>query len=379
MSKRIAEQGATALIVVIFSILLLITVSLGFMRLVVTDQQRTINDELARGAYDAAIAGVEDGKRVLQACIGNSNVAACDAIAQNKCNTVQASTILSSAPHFSNLTEIKIQDSNGIDRGFDQAYTCVRIDRNTTDIEGSLRPDSSRIIPLVTTSPFTEIKISWYKRPAGATVNLPSILSAIDLPPASDWAAPGQVRPPLLRAQLIQYNGGDFTLNQFDESGGGHTLYLYPQQNGLGTVGFASDNRSRGITPVDLLKGVHCNSSVLPGEYVCEVTISLPNPAGATDGTSRGAYLRLTSIYGNETDYSIQAVGTQFQDVSPAIDATGRASDVFRRVRARVEQVGPEDQALYPRATVDITHNFCKSFSVVADAYVDGTCRFNQP
>lgn len=85
MSRQI-EQGAAALIVVIFSVLLLITVSLGFMRLVATDQQRTINDELARGAYDAAIAGVEDGKRVLQACMSSRSAAACTAIADNRCN-----------------------------------------------------------------------------------------------------------------------------------------------------------------------------------------------------------------------------------------------------------------------------------------------------
>jgi Tfp pilus assembly protein PilX len=55
------EYGATALLVVTFSILILTTISIGFMRLVVQDQNRTNNDELSRGAYGAALAGVEDG------------------------------------------------------------------------------------------------------------------------------------------------------------------------------------------------------------------------------------------------------------------------------------------------------------------------------
>ena len=80
-SRRTAEHGATALMVVVFSVLLLMTISVSFMRLVVQDQERTNNDELSRGAYDSALAGVEDGKRVLQSCIANNSTADCAAIA----------------------------------------------------------------------------------------------------------------------------------------------------------------------------------------------------------------------------------------------------------------------------------------------------------
>ncbi|MGE5298528.1 MAG: hypothetical protein ACM3KF_00625 [Acidobacteriota bacterium] len=383
MNKRMVEQGAAALIVVIFSVLLLITVSLGFMRLVATDQQRTINDELSRGAYDAAIAGVEDGKRVLQACIGNGDVNACQAIADtdDRCRTVQKSTILSANPAFADAPEVLIQNSTGISGGFDQAYTCVRIERNTHDLEGSLTNDSSRIIPLATVDPFTDIIVSWYQRPVGSTVDLPGgVITDTPLPAASAWTPPGRVRPPILRVQLIQFQNGNFTLDQFDQSGGGNTIYLYPKSAGLNQYDFASDGRSSGAN--QLLKAVQCNASVLAGQFVCSARLVLPNPPdlGGSLGTpsNRQAYLRLTAIYG-ETDYTVRAVDTQFHDVSPAIDATGRASDVFRRVRARVERVSTQDQSLYPRATVDITRNFCKDFSVSADAYVAGSCQFNQP
>ena len=380
MKKRMVEQGAAALIVVIFSVLLLITVSLGFMRLVATDQQRTINDELSRGAYDAAIAGVEDGKRVLQACIGNGDVNACQAIADtdNRCRTVQKSTILSADPAFADAPEVLIQNSTGISGGFDQAYTCVRIDRNTHDLEGSLTNDSSRIIPLATVDPFTDIIVSWYQRPVGSTVDLPGgVITDTPLPAASAWAPLSRVRPPILRVQLIQFQNGNFSLDQFDESGGGNTVYLYPKSTGLNQYDFASDGRRSSTN--QLLKAVQCNASVLAGQFVCSAQLRLPNPPGpGGSAANRQAYLRLTAIYG-ETDYLVRAVGTQFHDVSPAIDSTGRASDVFRRVRARVELVSTQDQSLYPRATVDITRNFCKDFSVTADAYVAGICQFNQP
>ena len=56
-SNRYHERGATAIVIVIFSVLLLLTVTVGFMRLVVQDQNRSTDSELSRGAYDSALAG----------------------------------------------------------------------------------------------------------------------------------------------------------------------------------------------------------------------------------------------------------------------------------------------------------------------------------
>jgi hypothetical protein len=75
----------------------------------------------------------------------------------------------------------------------------------------------------------------------------------------------------------------------------------------------------------------------------------------------------------------IQPVGTELQDVEPAIDSTGRAADVYRRVRARVQLVSPAETELYPRATVDITHNFCKDFGVSDSQYIAGSCDYTKP
>ena len=62
--------------------------------------------------------------------------------------------------------------------------------------------------------------------------------------------------------------------------------------------------------------------------------------------------------------------------VQPKIDSTGRAADVFRRVEASVELTDPNDVMLYPRATVDTTGSFCKSFVVTDNLndYEDGSC-----
>lgn len=375
--KRRYEMGATALIVVVFSVLVLLTISVGFMRLVVQDQQRTNDDELSRGAYDSAMAGVEDGKRVLQACITNNSQSACEAIRKAECNTVHASQILSATDSEANKSEVVIQNSSGTTGGYEQAYTCVKIDRTTADYQGSLVADTSQVIPLETTGEFNEVIVSWFKPElAGAAIEL-GAGGSTPLPASSKWASSGKVKPPMIRAQLIQYNGQGFTMNEFDQSGGGNTLYLYPATIGASQIlpaNFVTDGRQPGGN--DDLRSVQCNTIATP--YICSVRISLPNPVNSSSSADRRAYLRLTSLYG-KTDYSVEAVGTQFNDVEPAVDATGRASNVFRRVRARVQLVSPLDGDLYPRATVDLTHNFCKDFGVSTNQFVGGTCNFNLP
>lgn len=373
-ASRQREEGAAALIVVIFSVLLLITVSLGFMRLVVQDQERTLNDELSRGAYDSAIAGVEDGKRALQACLAG-NAAACTAIQANACNTIRAAGIVS-APNAADQSEVLLQNSSGTEGGFDQAYTCVKISRNTDDYRATMQADTSIVIPLQTTTPFSRVVVSWYVNPGtgGSPVDIAN-RAGNPLSPLHSWVADDSVRPPIVRAQLIQFTGGSFSLADFDANGGGHTLYLYPATAGASEaipLSFGSDVRQT-PAPNGLLNSVEC-STAITRRYVCSVAIDLPNPVGG-DASNRQAYLRLTTIYG-ATDLVVRPEGTQLQDVQPSIDSTGRAANVFRRVDARVELTGPD---IYPRATVDITKNFCKDFSVSTTQYFAGSCGYTAP
>lgn len=372
--RRWHERGAAALIVVVFSILLLVTVSVGFMRLVVQDQKRTNADELSRGAYDSAIAGVEDGKRVLQACIAHGNTTACDAINDNQCNTVQASRILSASEI---PGEVEIRNSSGSDGGYSQAYTCVKIQRITDDYEGPLAQDVSQVLPLQTTSPFTEIVLSWFLNP-GPSVSV-NLGAGGTLPQSTAWSPTGTVRPPIIRAQLIQFNRNSFQLEDFDQNGNGHTLYLYPSTAGADDsvgVNFVTDSRRTASTD-GLLKPVRCNAAIA-ARYVCSVRLTLPLPVGATSASERQAYIRLTSLYG-DTTVQVAPVATQLQDVAPAIDSTGRAADVFRRIRARVQLVSPLETQLTPRATVDITKNFCKNLSVSTIAPPVINCQYTQP
>ena len=83
-------------------------------------------------------------------------------------------------------------------------------------------------------------------------------------------------------------------------------------------------------------------------------------PAG-----SETAFLRLLPIYkGGSVKISLQKTdGTivNFDGVQPIVDSTGRASDLFRRVEARL-QIG--DDFAYPNNAVELKNSLCKDFSV---------------
>ncbi len=388
---RRAEQGATALLIVIFSVLLFIVVSVGFMRTMVQDQQESADSELSQGAYDSALAGIEDGKRALALCVQQGNQAACDTLDAKECTTVSDAGIVNVTGGETVVKTSTASGSAGSD--YQQAYTCVKVSRNTADYVGTIGADNSRIIPLrvQSTASFDTIELSWYAPAAGQAarvVTLPTGAAAADrrFTTLADWGgASPNTRPPVVRAQLMQFTKDNIKLRDFDENANAHTLYLYPSTAASPTVSFAADGRRTGSqVPV----GAPCTTSpaaspVAPiDSYYCHVRIAVPDALRSNpslSNTDKLAYLRLTTMYG-ATDFRIKLYKgpdlVEFNGVQPTIDATGRAGDAFRRVLAHVELADPmADANLYPRATVDLTDNFCKVLFVTNNAsdYDDGT------
>ena len=368
------EQGATALFVVLFATILFSVITIGFLSLMISDQRRATDSEWSEGAYDSALAGVEDGKRVLAICQSDPSSNACLAIANESCDTIAQADLVNETD-----SEVLIQSNDGAGGSVNQAYTCVIVRRDTPDYRGDLGRDESVVIPLDSGGEkYSQVTLSWFisdDSPGDPTFG--SSLSETSLPAfgTTEWPA---TRPPIIRTQFMQYDRGDIKLDDFDKSGYAHTVFLYPSLVGAASgIALAGDDlRNPGdleeSSDKDSPKRVVC-SVTFPtfGGYVCEVDIDLPDipktPAVAPE--DRMALLRMSAIYGRAS-YQVQMKNNSgevvnFVDIQPSIDSTGRAGDVFRRVDARVDMTGAISNA-YPRATIDVTEKLCKDFSIGA-------------
>lgn len=376
------QIGSVSLFVVVFAALLMTVVVVSFIRIVVNDQQQASTTDLSQSAYDSSQAGVEDGKRVLimqqNLCSEGGNSVLCEKITADletesqSCNQVLA-----------NLPSVSVQDGevrvkqNANDLTLDQAYTCVKVTPDTADYLGLSQIDGSRVIPLVGEGSFDTVQIEWYTaedlKSSTNTVNLlPGSSSELPLISQDKWTSS---RPSVMRAQFMQVgdaNGG-FTLSDFDNTTGGssdaNTIFLYP----VGTTGTALGSTPLGNvksligndarkTAIGAPKAITCSGVLNSGGYACKAQITLPQPI---NGGNRTAFLRLTSLY-NGSHYRVSLLNAGnvvlFDGVQPEIDSTGRANDLFRRVKSRVEL--RDVNFPYPDAAVSVSGNLCKDFLI---------------
>ncbi|HMQ96099.1 MAG TPA: hypothetical protein PKD19_02660 [Candidatus Saccharibacteria bacterium] len=363
------QRGATALFIVIFSTLLLSVITVSFVGLINRDKVQSTDNELSQSAYDASLAGVEDAKRVLAACLGGNgnNSSACAAMNAGECSTIVASGVVGSSG-VEGETLLKTLQGDGED--INQAYTCVKASLDSDDVLYELPKEQSRMIPIRAAGSVNQIEIQWQKNgDAGIAAPLSGAHTGSctegKLCTLEDWGN----MPSLMRVQLIT-PGSAINLSTLDDSNQGATFFLYPSLAGGApqaieqsiTARYTSTAESSGLKTV-----TSCSKTQFTVGYACTARIRLANPISANNGLS---FIRLTSLYKNASvrvslkDNSGGAV--QFRGVQPVVDATGRANDVFRRVEARLSTL---TNAIYPEAAVDITGSgnsgsVCKNFYV---------------
>jgi len=372
------QNGAASLFIVIFTTLIMVIVTVSFIRIMVSNQQQATANDLSQSAYDSAQAGVEDAKRALlryQSICTNTT-----ALTQDSCNQARESLVNQDCNATGNLTDVIAAKGTNVDvpvqttgaNSLDQAYTCVNIKLDTEDYVGDLKQDASNIIPLIGVSNFSKIKVEWFNTAdmqgdlGTATVSLPLFSDGVPLLSQFNWASTTPNRPPIMRTQVMQFATAGFNLTDFDDMGKNDravssTMFLYPSNNG----GISSDviaptnRRVAVISPVQ----PQCKSLSASVVYACSVSIKLPM---SVSGSTRTAFLDLKALY-KKAHYRITLRDSSdklvpFNEVQPEVDSTGRANNLFRRVSARI---GLGDINFpYPEAAVDTTGNFCKNFLI---------------
>jgi len=387
------QAGAVSLFVVVFFMLLITVVTVSFLRLMTADQQQSSDNDLSQSAYDSAQAGVEDAKRTLlsykQYCVSNT-ASQCQAagdinhLSTAVCNAALSKAIGAGTTPSEKVDEVLIQQSTRDDAELlNQAYTCVTIDLETDDYVGNVAANESQLVPLVSSSQFDRVRVEWFSREdvSSNAISLNGLgVSGHPLYTTGRWPVN---RPSLMRAQLVQVATSGFTIASFDTVSGaqsnGASMFLYPTaESGIGALPMTSyDQRKTSPTdnpnPKDDLTtptAVSCQSSLSSGGFACTATLVLPQAIGATDN-QRTAFLRLVPLY-NSTHFRVTLWNgptvAKFSGVQPAVDSTGRANDLFRRIESRVDLY--DTTFPYPEAAIDLTGNFCKDFAVTDTQYI---------
>jgi hypothetical protein len=375
------KRGSVSLFIVIFTALLITVVAVGFVSIMVQDQQQASTADLSQSAYDSAQAGIEDAKRALiryqTICNADESSPACATVQSQ----IDSQTCNSAVETLRDVTvsggEVAVQTNSA--NNLDQAYTCTKINLDTDDYLGSLSANNFNLIPLTGVGAFDTVQIQWFSSSnlnSGTSfdVNLQDPTKGVPLLLQGSWSPN---RPSLMQAQLVQFGSNGFTLDDFNSANASdqsdaNTLFLYPtgttgtSNSTIDTYSFVNNDIRR--TGSDKPLAVMCTGTLASGGYACTVNITMPTPI---NGGDRTAFLQLSALY-NNSNYRITllngGVPVKFNAVQPEVDSTGRTNDLFRRVQARV--VLFDANFPFPEAAVNVTGSVCKDF-IVTDNVAD--------
>lgn len=384
------QRGVVSIFIVIFTALLVTVVTTSFVQIMLRNQQQASDNDLSQSAYDSAVAGVEDAKRalvLLKKCQRDSAQpnTDCSQLQTALSDTNQSCELLGdtrvNAATFNSNHEVQVGDPS-----LNQAYTCVKVTVQTNSYKGTfLNQGDTVVVPLLPVgdpNAMQAVRVSWYTAddlPTGEVK--PTLPAGTALTPFANWAKVAGVikgRPPVMRAQLMQFDKTQpITLSNFDGTSA-LTKFLFPltgtrPKNDADS--FTTDTR-RGAISSNLMVYGGCGpvagvvGSFDGSGYACSVNLSLPPMASPA---AREAYLQLASIYNTGTvHYKVELLKdfsntpnslVNFDNVQPEVDSTGRASDLYRRVKARVTVTPSGSPLPFPDSPVS-TKNLCKEFFI---------------
>ncbi len=360
-----SERGVVSIFVVIFSALLITIVTVGFVQLMIRNQQEASTADLSESAYDSAMAGVEDAKRALvryDDCLINPSGQDCDAIRQALDGTDCSAVARGIDP---SIISSDYRGTTVGDSTLNQVYTCAKLILDTVDYIDELTRDAQHVIPIKAVGGFSKIQVEWAGRDDASEEGTFTFGTAdLTLPTNdNDWQLN---RPAIVEIQLMQLKAD---LGALDSDHRTLALYPIPASSIVTEIPFDSDVRQGSLNGP---RGVGCQEDLITSDYSCLARLPLPANFDAT----RPTYLRIATRY-NKADYRVSMLDSsnnpvRFDNVQPEVDVTGRAGDVFRRVSARISP----GAGLYPEAAIDISGNLCKTFFVTGhpEYYQSGEC-----
>lgn len=324
------EQGSISIFSVIIFIILVSIITVSFLRLVNTEQQLAIDNSSSDNALAAARSGVEEGKRVLllAAQLPDSDPTKTEllshVIGNTACNAVTGNATVQSQLGINSTG--KIYSENGTDG---QYLTCLTLQKNIDSYENTANPGASIIVPLKSSSPFTNIGLSWHRTATDGKLGV-AMGSLLGNNPKYTTQQSKQL-PSYMRVQLIRVPKTNITPTNITSQ----TLMLATgilAAPATVSAGFSDDTNlsAAHLAPTP----VQCGTGL---DYACNAILK---PLGTPDTVNYDYYARVTALYSKASFRLtlLDAANTpqQFDGVQSIVDATGKSGDTYRRLRARV-------------------------------------------
>ncbi|HAC56165.1 TPA: hypothetical protein DCF80_01565 [Candidatus Saccharibacteria bacterium] len=346
MGNRKTENGFVSILTVLMFMILTTIVTVSFVTLTLGEQRQTLNDDLAKGAYDAAQAGIEDAKRAIRHC---RNTGCETALYNQSCpgffETNQMKTDLGLTTVSPTTNAIRVGEPSA-----NQRYTCVTVSNVINKFWGELDPNSAAsqtvFLPLKGETPFNSVKISWSMR--SGTAALPSAAQVQTTNPSlPNWNANW---PAAMRTMVLSHPSG----NVSESSVTSRSTFFVPASGGVNNYGHGSTN-ARIVT--------RCNTANqggaenVDGDYLCQMTIT------GVGITGQDWYLQLAPYYqaaAFKVELFNNSTRVNMVDAGYLVDSTGAVSDVYRRVQV---MLGPDD-VVSPSSSIQSGEKLCKNFRV---------------
>lgn len=407
------ESGQASMVTVAMFMMLFAAIAVSFTFVVISASRQALNDSLQSSAKIAAESGVEDAKRLIVYCYNKrSGDSYTTPDAQQLCPKVigKLSTELEGMdcdyilkPMHDNGTissvekedngrgyRVRVGNNGGGKNENNEYYQCLKIATKTDNYQGVVNNlGKSIIVPLRVVNTqnqaavIASLEIEWHRNVTGNDGDDPAKMNGAmgtGLPPAGTWNSGNSNRPAVLRVERVGVVKGSFTLDSLADrdtaltlrpsvngNGGGkdknrYHLGDYKPYYQSGRDSIAPNNQYGGKAPIVEAK---CDGA----DYACKTIFE-----DSLDTTKTDYYLRINAIY-RSTHFKITAYDKNgsklyFDGVQPLVDVTGRSSDSFSRIQARLKpsfDKNADSTNWWPEYVIDTNGKVCKDIEVQYD------------
>lgn len=404
------ESGQASMVTVAMFMMLFAAIAVSFTFVVISASRQALNDSLQSSAKIAAESGVEDAKRLIVYCYNKrqsdgsyppADKPLCSEVIGKLSDELEGrgcDKILKPMYDKGGISDVeeeggrgyrvKVGNNSGGKNENNEYYQCLKIATKTDNYQGVVNNlGKSVIVPLRVVDKnnnaavIASLEIEWHRNVAGSDGDNQAEMNGAEgtgLPPANIWTKSN--RPAVLRVERVGVaNKGSFTLDSLADND--TALTLRPSLKGnsnynlgaykpqypplpLGRDGIAPNNQYGGKVPI---VGAKCQDS---GDYACKTTFD--GESLVTKDTDY--YLRINAIYRSAhfkiTAYDKNGKPLYFDGVQPLVDVTGRSSDSFSRIQARLRpsfDKNADSTNWWPEYVIDTNGKVCKDIEVQYD------------